>query len=87
MNNRFINILELLVNKRFKNLKEVKKNIEQKTNCKINLIQSWKNKEKDEYDFLMVGNIDNNDLFCDFDIYYTKSKNHILITEVSYEFE
>jgi len=80
-------ILEDLVDKRVKNRYELQKQLSETFGCKIKLSQSWKNAELDEYDFSMVGHFENDNVFCYFDIYYTKSKTHYLITEVGYEFE
>jgi len=83
------NILNDLVYKRFKNRYKLQVYLKEKFKKTIITEQSWKNKEKDEYDFLIVGTLDNenDNIYCVFDIYYTKSKNHIFITEVNYEFE
>jgi hypothetical protein len=82
-----IHDLESLVDERFDSLESLKEVLEAKFKCEIDLIQSYKNDELDEFDFLLVGNLDSKEVFCDFDIYYAKSKNHFIITEVSYEFE
>ena len=48
----------------------------------IECVESWRNEDIDDFDYLIVCDIikDDDDYFLD--IYYTKSKNHCIITEI-----
>ena len=96
------NYMESLIWKRFDDKKQLEKKLSEQFNCKIKLSKqsycsgSWKQQEEYDngmldLDYGFIGNIDNEEIFCDIDIYYAKTRankgNGIIITEVNYEFE
>ena len=85
---------------RFDDKKQLEKKLSEQFNCKIKLSKqsycsgSWKQQEEYDngmldLDYGFIGNIDNEEIFCDIDIYYAKTRankgNGIIITEVNYE--
>jgi len=89
--------LEKIVGKRFYRFEELAEEIDNLVGSEgLVLFESFKNEERDDCDFELIGAIlneekDENDNFLgsveqyDITIYYTKSKNHFYITETDYE--
>ncbi|MBE6139317.1 MAG: hypothetical protein E7174_02270 [Firmicutes bacterium] len=82
-----INFLESLVFKRFKSKAKIYEYI--KSNFKsYKIMLEYHDHDLPGIDYNFIGTIENKDLLCDFDLYYTKTKaNEMLIVEVAYEFQ
>lgn len=92
MNKRdIIDNLENLIMKRFKTLKETKEYLKKLfPGYKIILEHACMDGISDTIDYDLIGNLYNkkDDIFCDFDLYYAKTRaKEMIITEVGYEFE
>lgn len=84
--------LESLVLKRFNNIDELRDFLQKrvKNNYKVTLIEKSIDEINDDsyIDWEFIGTFENDNLLCDFDIYYAKTRvGGFIITEVGYEFE
>ena len=89
MNNKdqIKNILTTLTHKRFKTKKDIKDYLQAKLiDYKITLF--YNTNDFPTIDYSIIGSIENNDILCDFDIYFAKTRaREMLITEIGYEFQ
>lgn len=88
--------LKKVIGKRFYNFEELAEEIDNLLGSEgLVLFESYKNSEEDDFDFelnraILNEEIDESDELeiveqYDITIYYTKSKNHFLVTETSFE--
>lgn len=87
-----VHFLESLVFKRFNNIDELKNFLQKrvKDTYKVTLIEKSIDEINDDSftDWEFIGTFENDNLLCDFDIYYAKTRDGgFIITEVGYEFE
>lgn len=90
--NNITNILEKLVFKRFNNIGELRVFLQDtfKNIYKITLVEKSIDEMNDDsyIDWEFIGTFEDDNILCDFDIYYAKTRNGgFIITEVGYEFE
>lgn len=87
-----IKFLETLPWKRFDNINDLKKFLEKEVGAyyKIELVEKDIDEINDDsyIDWEFIGTFENDNILCDFDIYYAKTRvGGFIITEVGYEFE
>lgn len=88
--NKYIEKLENLVGRRFDYIADLEKHLTSLLQARepIKLYFATQNYESDHtVDWNLVGSFVNDEIFCDFDIYFLYDRyNNLHITEVGYEF-